>query len=94
MRSVSGASPALSPTSRMRFHAYIISGPGRAVNPAKVGDPRPRPTTCWKCLGGGSKRFACGRSRTGEGAFRNFEGTFKSRIGDADESYRRSRRNR
>ena len=81
--------PNASPYVKDAFHAYIISGQGEAVNPAKVGT-KAAAHYVLEVPGGGSQtvrlRLAAAPA---DDAFSGFEGIFKSRIGDADEFYQR-----
>jgi Mannosylglycerate hydrolase MGH1-like glycoside hydrolase domain len=81
--------PNASPYTKDAFHRYVISGDETAVNPAKVGT---------KAAAHYKLEIPAGESRTvrlrltstqAASGFRDFEKTFKSRIGDADEFYQR-----
>jgi hypothetical protein len=81
--------PSASPYVKDAFHAYIISGRGEAVNPAKVGT-KAAAHYVLDVPGGGSTtvrlRLAAARI---DDAFGGFEQIFTSRIADADEFYER-----
>jgi hypothetical protein len=81
--------PNASPYVKDAFHAYIISGRGEAVNPAKVGT-KAAAHYVLDVPGGGSKtvRLRLAAARVDD-AFGGFEKIFKSRIADADEFYDR-----
>ncbi|MCX5905490.1 MAG: glucosidase, partial [Proteobacteria bacterium] len=81
--------PSASPYVKDAFHAYIISGQGAAVNPARAGT-KAAAHYVLEVPGNGSQtiRLRLTAAPTND-AFRNFEGTFKSRIADADEFYHR-----
>jgi hypothetical protein len=81
--------PNASPYVKDAFHAYIISGQGEAVNPAKIGTK----AAAYYFLdvpGGGSKtvRLRLTVVKTKD-PFGDFEKVFNSRIADADEFYER-----
>jgi hypothetical protein len=81
--------PNASPYVKDAFHAYIISGQGEAVNPAKIGTK----AAAYYFLdvpGGGSKtvRLRLTVAKT-KNPFGDFEKVFNSRIADADEFYER-----
>jgi hypothetical protein len=81
--------PNASPYVKDAFHAYIISGQGEAVNPAKIGTK----AAAYYFLdvpGGGSKtvRLRLTVAKTKD-PFGDFEKVFNSRIADADEFYER-----
>ena len=71
------------------FHAYVISGQGDAVNPAKTGTKAAAHYE-FDVPGAGSQtiRLRLTESRV-DNAFDAFENTFDSRIADADEFYER-----
>jgi Glycosyl hydrolase family 63 C-terminal domain len=71
------------------FHRYIIGGQGEAVNPAKAGTKAAAHYTL-NIPAGGSKTVSVrlASSHT-ENAFTGFDGIIKSRLGDADEFYKR-----
>ena len=81
--------PNASPYVKDAFHAYVISGQGEAVNPAKAGT-KAAAHYVLEVPGGGSKtvrlRLAAAEAKD---AFGGFERIFKSRIADADEFYER-----
>ena len=79
--------PNASPYVKDAFHAYIISGQGEAVNPAKAGT-KAAAHYVLDVPGGGSKtvRLRLAAAKTKD-AFSGFEKIFKSRIADADEFY-------
>ena len=81
--------PNASPYVKDAFHAYIISGRGEAVNPAKTGT-KAAAHYVLDVPGGGSKtvrlRLAAAKMKD---AFGGFEKIFNSRIADADEFYDR-----
>ncbi|MCJ7445786.1 MAG: hypothetical protein MUO26_14915 [Methanotrichaceae archaeon] len=81
--------PNASPYVKDAFHAYIISGQGEAVNPARVGT-KAAAHYVLEVPGGGSQtvrlRFATAPT---DDAFSGFEGLFESRIAEADEFYQR-----
>ena len=81
--------PNASPYVKDAFHAYVISGQGGAVNPAKVGT-KAAAHYVLDVPGGGSTtvRLRLAAARAGN-AFDGFEGIFTSRIADADEFYER-----
>lgn len=71
------------------FHAYIISGNIDAVNPAKSGT---KAAAHYKLeVAGGGSQTVCLRlsNASKDKAFTGFDKTFKSRIADADEFYKR-----
>src|SRR5512135_3458100 len=77
--------PNASPYVKDAFHAYVISGQGEAVNPAKVGTKAAAQYVLEVPAGGSQTvrlRLAAAKA---EDAFRGFEKIFDSRIGDADE---------
>ena len=81
--------PNASPYVKDAFHAYIISGQGDAVNPAKEGTKAAAHYVLEVPAGGSQTvrlRLAAAPARE---AFSGFEEIFKSRIGDADEFYQR-----
>ena len=81
--------PNASPYVKDAFHAYVISGQGEAVNPAKTGT-KAAAHYVLEVPGGGSKtvrlRLAAAQIKD---AFGGFDAIFKSRIADADEFYDR-----
>jgi hypothetical protein len=81
--------PNVTPYVKDAFHEYIISGHGEAVNPAKIGT-KAAAHYVLDVPGGGSKtvRLRLAAARVAK-AFDGFEGTFKSRVADADEFYDR-----
>jgi hypothetical protein len=81
--------PNASPYVKDAFHAYVISGQGDAVNPAKTGTKAAAHYVC-EVPAGGSKTIRLRLSATRlENAFGDFESIFRSRIADADEFYER-----
>jgi hypothetical protein len=71
------------------FHAYVISGQGDAVNPARTGTKAAAHYVC-DVPGGGTKTIRLRLTATKMNkAFGDFENIFKSRIADADEFYER-----
>jgi hypothetical protein len=81
--------PSASPYVKDAFHAYVIAGQGGAVNPAKVGT-KAAAHYVLDVPGGGNKTIRLRLTAVpAKDTFRNFEGIFKSRIGDADEFYQR-----
>src|SRR5204863_921321 len=81
--------PNASPYVKDAFHQYIISGRSEAVNPAKTGT-KAAAHYVLDVPGGGSKTIRLRLAATQiKDAFGGFEKTFKSRIADADEFYRR-----
>ena len=81
--------PNASPYVKDAFHAYIISGQGGTVNPAKVGT-KVAAHYVLEVPGGGSTsvRLRLAAARAGK-SFDGFDGVLKSRIADADEFYER-----
>jgi hypothetical protein len=81
--------PNASPHVKDAFHAYVVSGTGEAVNPAKAGT-KAAAHYALDVPAGGSRtvrlRLAGARSKD---PFAGFEKTFESRIADADEFYER-----
>jgi len=81
--------PNASPYVKDAFHAYVISGQGEAVSPAKTGTKAAAHYSL-EVPAGGSKtvrlRLAPAQLKD---AFGPFDRIFKSRIGDADEFYQR-----
>lgn len=81
--------PNASPYVKDAFHAYIILGRGDAVNPAKVGT-KAAAHYALDVPGGGSRTIRLRLAAAGvDDVFGSFEGIVESRIGDADEFYRR-----
>ncbi len=81
--------PNASPYVKDAFHAYIISGQGEAVNPAKAGTKAAAHYTLEVQAGGSTTvRLRLTAAPVGD-AFSGFEGIFEKRIGDADEFYQR-----
>ncbi|MGE5307232.1 MAG: MGH1-like glycoside hydrolase domain-containing protein, partial [Alphaproteobacteria bacterium] len=81
--------PNASPYVKDAFHAYVISGQGEAVNPAKTGTKAAAHYVLEVPVGGSKTvrlRLATAQIKN---AFGSFEKTFKSRIADADEFYDR-----
>jgi hypothetical protein len=81
--------PSASPYVKDAFHAYIVSGRGEAVNPARVGT-KAAAHFALDVPAGGSRtvRLRLAAARSGD-AFGGFEQTFADRIADADEFYQR-----
>ena len=81
--------PNATPYVKDAFHAYIISGQGEAVNPARVGT-KAAAHYVLEVPGGGSQtvRLRLASAPTGD-AFSGFEELFESRIAEADEFYQR-----
>ncbi len=81
--------PNASPYVKDAFHAYLVSGQGEAVNPARTGT-KAAAHYVLDVPGGGSRtvrlRLAAERK---EKPFVDFEKTFESRIAEADEFYER-----
>ncbi|MFM0008604.1 glucosidase, partial [Paraburkholderia dipogonis] len=81
--------PNASPYVKDAFHAYVISGQGDAVNPARTGTKAAAHYIC-DVPGGGSTTIQLRLMATKvDNAFRDFENIFNSRIADADEFYER-----
>ncbi len=81
--------PNASPFVKDAFNAYVISGRGEAVNPARVGTKAAAHYT-FDVAGSGSQRVRLRLTAApNEDAFGGFEGVFDSRIGEADEFYHR-----
>ena len=81
--------PSASPYVKDAFHAYLIEGEGEAVNPAKAGT-KAAAHYVLDVPGGASKTVRLRLTAApGDNAFKGFEAVFKSRIGDADEFYKR-----
>jgi hypothetical protein len=81
--------PNASPYVKDAFNAYVISGKGDAVNPAKTGTKTAAHYAIEVPAGGSTTlrlRLATAEKRN---AFGDFEGTFNSRIADTDEFYER-----
>ena len=81
--------PNASPYVKDAFHAYVISGRGEAVNPAKVGT-KAAAHYALEVPAGGSQtvRLRLTAAKPAD-AFAGFDATFASRIADADEFYER-----
>lgn len=78
-----------SPYVKDAFHAYVISGQAAAVNPAKAGT-KAAAHYVLNVPGGGSQTVCLRLASTPlDDAFQGFDGTFRSRLADADEFYRR-----
>ncbi|NTU60564.1 MAG: glucosidase, partial [Deltaproteobacteria bacterium] len=81
--------PNASPYVKDAFHAYVVEGLGGAVNPGRVGT-KAAAHYALEVPGGGSRTV---RLRLAAAAadrpFSDFEKVFKSRVGDADEFYKR-----
>jgi hypothetical protein len=81
--------PNASPYVKDAFHAYVISGQGDAVNPARMGTKAAAHYVC-DVSGGGSTTIRLRLTASElDNAFGDFENMFKSRIADADEFYER-----
>jgi len=81
--------PNPSPYLKDAFHAYVVSGNRQAVNPAKTGT-KAAAHYVLDVPAGGSRtvRVRLSAARP-DGAFADFDQTFTSRIGEADEFYQR-----
>ncbi len=79
-----------SPYVKDAFHAYLVSGQGEAVNPARVGTKAAAHYTL-EIPGGGSQtvHLRLTTATPAKDAFDGFEAIFTSRIADADEFYDR-----
>jgi hypothetical protein len=81
--------PNASPYVKDAFHAYVISGRGEAVNPARAGT-KAAAHYALEVPAGASRtvRLRLAAAETGD-AFGDFEKVFERRIGEADEFYDR-----
>jgi hypothetical protein len=81
--------PNASPYVKDAFHAYVISGQGDAVNPARLGT-KAAVHYIFEVPGGGSETVRLRLTATrADNPFDDFENVFNSRIADADEFYER-----
>jgi hypothetical protein len=81
--------PNASPYVKDAFHDYVVSGRGEAVNPAKTGTKAAAHYLLDVPAGGSQTVHLRLTGAPPVDAFREFDAVFTSRIGDADEFYRR-----
>ncbi len=78
-----------SPYVKDSFHTYIIAGQSNAVNPAKIGTKAAAHYILDLPAGGSHSVYLRLTSTQTDAPFRGFDELFTSRIGDADEFYKR-----